>query len=324
MATRLNGGSGTSATPALPINGPRLRRALALTVPSERDKVPKGAPAITLVRHALARLVLELLHYEVLIRLRADPEDVHRARSTVRRLRAVLRGIRPFLDRVWADTLREELRWFAGELAGVRDIDVTLQELRSRAQSIPSDERPYLESVLEPLGAAREAARGKLLETLDGPRYTTLMHTLEAAATAPRLSAGDMPSAEELGCSTLRKTSKRVRKVVEGAPESCSPTELHHARIVVRNGRYVAEACAPVLGKRARRLAKRLTGMQEALGAISDATLIQSRLRALSVHDRANILIGQLLALQAVEGDRARHDWRTLRRKALREGWLHA
>ena len=324
MATRLNGGSGTSVAPALPISGPRMRRALALTVPDELDRVAKDAPSVSLVRHVLARLVLELLHYEVLIRLRADPEDVHRARSTVRRLRAVLRGIRPFLDRVWADNLREELRWFAGELASVRDIDVTLSELRSRAQSIPSDERPYLESVFDPLGAAREAARVKLLETLDGSRYIGLMHALEAAATAPRLAAEGVPCAGELGWRSLSKTSKRVRRAVQGAQESCSPTELHHARIIVRNGRYVAEACAPVLGKPARRLAKRLATMQEALGAISDATLIQNRLRALSVQDRANILIGQLLTLQAAEGDRARHDWCTLRRKALREGWLHA
>lgn len=321
---RLNGGPGTSVTPAAPINGPRLRRALALTIPEKGDEVAEDAPAITLVRHVLARLALELLHYEVLIRLRTDPEDVHRARSTVRRLRAVLHGIRAFLDRVWADTLREELRWFAGELASVRDIDVTLSELRTRAQAIPSDERPYLEAVLEPLGAAREAARVKLLETLDGSRYIALMHALEAAATTPKLANGELPCAGELGRRSLRKNFKRVRRAVEGAPESCSPTELHHARIVVRNGRYVAEACAPVLGKPARRLAKRLASMQESLGAISDATLIQNRLRALSVHDRANILIGQLLALQAAEGDRARHDWRSLRRKALREGWLHA
>jgi hypothetical protein len=64
--------------------------------------------------------------------------------------------------------------------------------------------------------------------------------------------------------------------------------------------------------------------MQETLGMISDATLIENRLRTLVVHDRANIVVGELLALQAAESERARDDWQSLRRKALRGNWLHA
>ena len=320
MATRLDGG--IAAVDSLSVRSPRLRHALALVPPEEPFRVPRDAPGASLIKLVLTRLVLELLHYEVLIRLRADVEDIHRARSTVRRLRAVLRGIRPFLDRVWADTLREELRWFAGELASVRDIDVTLSELHSRASAIPATERPYVDSVLEPLRNARESARLRLLGTLDSARYAALSHSLESAATAPRLTVLE-PTAEDIGSASLRKTAARVRRAVEGASQACTPSELHNARIVVRNGRYVAEACAPVLGKRAGRLAKRLARMQETLGAISDATLIQNRLRTLSVHDRTGIVVGELLALQAAEGERARRGWESMRRKALREGWLH-
>ncbi len=321
MATRLDGGP---AADGVSFQSPRLRRALALTLPEEPRRLGRDTPAIALVRYALARLVLDLLHYEVLIRLRAEVEDVHRARSTVRRLRAVLRGLRPFLDRVWADTLREELRWFAGELAAVRDVDVTLEHLHSRSQAIPGSERPYLDDILSSLAAARENARVRLLGTLDGARYAALSRALEAAALTPKLGARRLQTAKALGAKSLRKTANRVRKAVESASDSCTANELHHARIVVRNGRYVAEACEPVLGKQARRLARRLARMQESLGAVSDATLIQDRLRTLVVHDRAGVVVGELLALQAVDGERARHEWQSLRRKALREGWLHA
>ncbi|HEY1729858.1 MAG TPA: CHAD domain-containing protein [Candidatus Baltobacteraceae bacterium] len=311
----------TNGSPAAVTAG-RYERALALTTPDETQGVPEDAPGVTLVGSALARRVLDLLHYEVLIRLRADPEDVHHARSTVRRLRAMLRGFRPFLDRLWVDTLREELRWFASELATVRDIDVTVHALRSRVDAIPATERPYAEAVLDPLEAAGEAARKRLLATLDDSRYRSLLDVLETAATVPVFASDAESNAESLGSESLRKAAKRVRKAVCGAVKESSPSELHHARIAVRNGRYVAEACAYVLGKPARRMARRMERLQEALGAISDGTLIEERLRSLVVHDRANVLIGELLALEAVDGERARRDWQTLRRKALREEWF--
>jgi len=323
MASLLGTGpSLTNGSPAVATAG-RYERALALTTPDETQGVPADASGVTLVASALARRVLDLLHYEVLIRLRSDPEDVHHARSTVRRLRAMLRGFRPFLDRSWVDTLREELRWFAGELALVRDIDVTIHALRSRVDSIPPAERPYVEAVVEPLETSREVARTRLLATLNDSRYRGLLDALETAATTPAFAAADTdPSAEALGAASLHKAAQRVRKAVCGADKASTPSELHHARIAVRNGRYVAEACAYVLGKPARRMARRMERLQEALGAISDGTLIEERLRGLVVHDRANVLIGELLALEAADGERARRDWQALRRKALREEWF--
>ena len=322
MASRLGTGpSHTNGGPAVVSPG-RFERALTLTTPDESQRVAEDATGQTLFGVAMARRVLDLLHYEVLIRLREDPEDVHHARSTIRRLRAMLRGFRKFLDRAWVDTLREELRWFAGELAGVRDVDVTLDALRARVDAIPHDERPYVEAVLEPLEAARVTARSKLLETLDNGRYRALLRALEGAATSPRFAVQPEPVAEDMGRKSLQKAAKRVCKAVSDSTRASTPGELHHARIVVRNGRYVAEACCLVLGKPAQRMAKRLERMQEALGAISDNTLIQERLRSLVVPDRANRVIGEMLALEAVDSEKARRDWQSLRRKALREEWF--
>ena len=322
MASRLGTGSSVPNGGPAVISAGQFERALTLTTPDASQHVPDEASGVALFGVALARRVLDLLHYEVLIRLREDPEDVHHSRSTIRRLRAMLRGFRTFLDRAWVDTLREELRWFAGELASVRDFDVTLQALRAHVDSIPADERPYVESVLEPLVAGRKAARTRLLETLDGARYRALLGALEGAAMTPRFAVQPAPTAGELGGESLRKAAKRVCKAVSDASKTSTPSELHNARIVVRNGRYVAEACALVVGKPAMRMARRLERMQEALGEISDGTLIQERLRALVVPARANLVIGEMLALEVVDSERARRNWQSLRRKALREEWF--
>ena len=66
-------------------------------------------------------------------RLGADVEELHQMRVATRRLRAFLRAGRDLLDPVWAEPLREELRWLGGVLGRVRDLDVLVgSERRGR------------------------------------------------------------------------------------------------------------------------------------------------------------------------------------------------
>lgn len=299
-----------------PVMAPSQRR------PAGKTSVEPDAPASMLVGAAFKARHDDLVRHAALIRSGDEAEDVHHARSAVRKLRAVLRGFRPFLDRAWADGLREELRWLADQLGAVRDIDVALTALRSRAKNVPHSDTQYVAEALQPLIDARRPARERLVATLEGERYLRLLGELANATVSPALGeASPAPTAGEVARTILRKTSKRVRKTLRRARAGLEANELHHARILVRNGRYVAEACEPVAGKRARRIAKRLTRMQDALGAINDAAFIEERLRATVDGAGAQLVAGQLIALEAVEGQRARSTWKAVRRKALRAGW---
>jgi CHAD domain-containing protein len=317
-----------AASAPLPVNGRKggrasaIRRALAVTTHDAIGNLPWDASAARLVGSALAAHTLDLLHYEVLIRLRADPEDVHRARSSVRKLRAILRGFRPFLERVWADTLREELRWLAGELGSVRDVDVALEALRSCASSVSDDDASHVAATLEPLAATRKDALAGLELALDSSRYRELLDAIESAAQQPKMLDG-VSCAGDTATAVVRKTAKRTRKAVQSAHRDLTASELHHARIQVRNGRYIAEATESVLGKPARKLARRLSRMQDVLGALNDATFVQERLRSTLAGDpRTSLVAGQMIALQAAEGAKARKAWSAIRRRALRDGWI--
>ena len=305
---------------------PRLLQAFIRrmrAIGSEPDPLPgPELPASRLIGSALKARLDDAIAHAALVRTRDDPEDVHRARSTVRKLRAILRGFRPFLERAWADRLREELRWFAEQLGAVRDIDVALTALRSRAESVPEPDARYVADVLRPLRDARLPARERLLATMESERYVRLLRDLEDATVSPVLAeAAKELGAVEMARIVLRKTSKSVRKALKRARAGVETHELHHARIVVRNGRYAAEACEPVCGKRARRLAERLSRLQDALGAINDAAFIQQRLRETIEDAGAHLVAGQLIALEAVEGRTARGNWKAVRRKALRDDW---
>ena len=87
----------------------------------------------------------EILAHDPGTRLGTDPEALHKFRVAVRRLRAVLRGAGPILDRAWTDQLRAELAWLGRALGAVRDHDVLLQHVRAQGPTMSPDEQAPLE-----------------------------------------------------------------------------------------------------------------------------------------------------------------------------------
>lgn len=87
-------------------------------------------PGDHLVR-ALRRQYDEILEHDPGSRLGRDPSDL--------RARAFLRVGRPFVDRQWADGLREALRPAGRSLAAVRDLDVLIDKLEADAARLEDD-----------------------------------------------------------------------------------------------------------------------------------------------------------------------------------------
>ena len=111
--------------------------------PSTPSAPPRWAPASEHVRATIALHVGELIAHDPATRLGADPEELHQARVATRRLRAVLRAVRPLLDPDWTESLRAELAWVGDALGPVRDLDVLLERLRMEVACLePSAARP--------------------------------------------------------------------------------------------------------------------------------------------------------------------------------------
>jgi len=80
-------------------------------------------------------------------------EAVHQARVALRRLRSALSIFRPMLIGSGFDRFNDELRWLAGELGKVRDIDVLME--RSKGRTLQAS-----------LDAARRNAHDELVRSL--------------------------------------------------------------------------------------------------------------------------------------------------------------
>jgi len=201
-----------------------------------------------------------------------DADAVHDMRVATRRLRSTLRSFRADL-RPW-QPLRDELKWLATALGDVRDGDVMGERLAAAVAAQPP------ELVVGPVAArlaqraARETARARerLIAALDSPRYAALLRSLdELVASGPT---------RRVGRGRLRRAARKALRRADGRlAGASSDAARHEARKAYKRTRYAVEVLRPVAGGPATRLRKRLTTLQDVLGANQDAVITAARLR---------------------------------------------
>ena len=112
-------------------------------------------PAAELIRSAFKGAIARMQAADPEAR-RGEPEGVHRLRASTRRLRSELKAVSDLVDREWGEHLEQELKWLAGGLGSVRDLDILCQRLHAAASPEP---RP---TVMYPEAPARSARDGTL------------------------------------------------------------------------------------------------------------------------------------------------------------------
>jgi CHAD domain-containing protein len=288
----------------------KLAQALGVQAPApvEPDATTEGA-----LRGMLVLQLARILAHDPGVRLGDDLEDVHQMRVATRRLRAFLRSARDALDGGWGEPLREELRWLAGLLGGVRDLDVLLDYLRREAEVLDPAEREAFAPVFAELEEERERARGALLEGISGDRYFALLDRIEAAAAAPAVAA-EAPELASLFAAELRRLRRRAGAHL--ASRGATDAELHDARIRTKRARYAAEFAEPALGDPGKKFVSAAKDLQDVLGEHQDAVVAEERIRALA--GRTEDPEARFAAGRLVERQRAR---RAAARAEVQDAW---
>lgn len=292
----------------------KLERALGERSPGPEillHDAGEGATVAEIVRAAIARSTIRLIEHDPGVRLGDDPEAVHQARVATRRLRSDLRTFRQVLDRSWAEDLRSDLRTVATAFGDVRDADVMLERLRSRQPQLGPHDGRALERLLSFLEGRRSEARMRLLRTLRGRRYLTLLDRLVDAARDPRVldDVAGVGAREELAA-VMRRQWKKARRAVAVAREAPTDVALHRARIRVKRARYAAEALVPAFGKDAKRFASAAAALQDVLGQHQDSVVANAFLREAGARSIAEAFVaGELAMLEAHARREARAAW---------------
>jgi CHAD domain-containing protein len=274
-----------------------------------RPAIAPDDPAAVAIRAALARGEGRLrgLGPEA---GRGDPEGVHRLRTSSRRLRSELRTFRVLVDAHWARPLEDDLKWLAGLLGAVRDIDVLKERLRRSSGEALGD----LGLLFLTLDERHAEASRALREALAGDRHRDLLRRLAEAAAAPVLqpeAAGPCRSAlPPLVASAWKAVKKRGRALGPRDPDE----DFHEVRKRAKRARHAAECVADALdpgpAEDARRFARLANEVQDVLGEHQDAIVAAREVRRIAGDHPAdgvfNLACGRLLERQEHAARRSR------------------
>jgi triphosphatase len=211
---------------------------------------------------------------------RHDVESLHQMRVGMRRLRSALSMYKRLL-RLPAD-LRQELDWLAAELGDARDWDVLAgSTLPAVAKDLPDP--AAIHSVQGAARAKAEEHHVAAAAAVGSPRYTRLMlgvsRWVQAAGwqddeemmnqSANRLAQ----PVTKFARATLKRDQRRLRARADGLGEA-TPEARHRVRIAAKKTRYAAEFFGSLFSpKRVQPYIKSLTGLQDELGFLNDATV---------------------------------------------------
>lgn len=250
-------------------------------------------PTMTLGEVAFAvlrRQFAEMRSHEPGTRIGEDPEELHDMRVATRRMRAAIKVFEGALPER-AKWFREELRWVAGTLGDVRDLDVQVGRLEAWRGETDEESSDFLGKILEVIKKRRTEARGRMLEALDSARYerleTSFSEMLRRGPGAERELAqtnGHSPEGEPVTSAAPALISahyRKWRKAAKSLDGSSPPENFHELRKKGKRLRYTLEFVSEVYGKPAAGLISSLKALQDDLGDHQDAIVAAGTLREL-------------------------------------------
>jgi len=310
---------------ARPPAAPALPEAAAVSAEGEEGSTPEAPRATLLDRppeEGARRLALGFLDQAAAARPRLsaggdDDEALHDFRVGLRRLRSCLQAYAGELGESVPGKLGKRLKRLADASGSGRDTEVQIEWLRAQAPALARHQRPGLRWLLDRLEARKAKAYGRI-EGRVAARFDDLAAELRdrlsvytAEVRLDRLDRGAEPARRAtLGGAAAAILAGDVETLRErldaiGGPDDA--LRAHKARIAAKRLRYLLEplvdeiaAAAPA----ARPLVKRVKALQDLLGELHDAHVLEDELAdalGAAAAERAAALYAATLAAEPDE-----------------------
>ena len=241
-----------------------------------------------------------------------DVEGMHQLRVGIRRLRVALSSFGGEFRTPSLEALRGRARKISARLAGARDLDVFLSELFEPAATVNGSADAF--SVLRSRAqAARRRAWDDAVSCVLSPVFAGFMTDLGEALdrrgwregvhkgshATKGIVAFEAPAttlAERMLNHRLAQAKKRARRL-----ERLSDAKRHRLRIGLKKLRYTAEFFAPLYERDdVEHFVRRLSGMQDVLGALQDVVVARTTLeRLVEIDDGIEVVPHSALSFAA-------------------------
>src|SRR5262249_32539049 len=210
------------------------------------------------------------------------PEGVHQMRVGVRRLRAALWVFSDLLRSKQTESIRSDLKWLAGKLGPVRDLDVSLA---TRVKPLEAADPPIagLGDLVAELEYKRAVAAEAAKAAIASARYRLLiLNTLEWIEDGAWLKLRPTLRSQRIRPFAARLFAHRIAKARKRAKEisKLSVHDRHKLRIAMKKLRYSIYFFESLfdghVGKKAlSRYKDCLADLQDSLGALNDIAVHQ-------------------------------------------------
>lgn len=206
----------------------------------------------------------------------SDPEGVHSMRVASRRLRSALRDFTPYIRKRDLTSLLKQTKNIAAALGEVRDQDVAIEALEKLEKGSTAAAVVALKQLIETRKLVRDDARERLKEILVTNNTTEFATQFSAGIdTATALPEQAAKAQKQL---TFLKTSaavivERLKELEQLSDSLYKPFEvesIHEMRIAAKRLRYALELFQQCWGRPLAGYAKKVAGMQQALGDLHD------------------------------------------------------
>jgi CHAD domain-containing protein len=242
----------------------RIRRSLR----QSRVERAEGARRIEAALHGQQRQ----LGATALRAVTGDGAAVHDSRVAARRLRSLLKTLRPLLDDQQSRRMRAELREFASSLGAVREADVRRDLLTALIEGEPALTRVERRRLDTRLGETRQAASDELRLLAAAPAWERRLRSLQSAAALGRLRIRRDTTLASL-LARVDDSWKPAVRLMKREPTEAA--ELHDLRLSLKHCRYALEPVADLEPAAARRLLRRLRAAQDRIGDHRDTVLAE-------------------------------------------------
>ncbi len=210
-----------------------------------------------------------------------DVEALHDFRVGLRRLRSCLRAYDAQLKDSIPKKLAKRLKRLAGSTGPGRDTEVQIEWLRARSPHLSSHHRAGLAWLLARLEERKREAYGDMEDEV-ADEFAKVEEDLRSRLSVYRVEIHldpkeDRPTLAEVTARILHKQVAELEQHLARIEDADDETEAHQARISAKRIRYLLEPLVdetPGAGP----IVKRFKGLQDLLGELHDAHVLEAEL----------------------------------------------
>ena len=210
-----------------------------------------------------------------------EPDAVHQARVTLRRMRSLLQVFGKVFEPGDARALRDELRWAGERLGEPRDAEVIRDELGALVDGLEASQvhGPIGDRIRSTLDARHDRAFARCLVALDSARWDAMFVQIsEFLDEVPLTRRGQRPAGRVLPKLTGKAEGKVAKRLKRAERHPGDLDGWHEVRKAAKGARYAYEALAAVEVDGADDDRKRWKQVASAFGEVQDSVILEEQL----------------------------------------------